>query len=73
MVLDDLGVDISCPLCRRQFKVMLGQIQRSETVTCTKCHKSIKLIPKGDDLKEIEKSIKDFKDSIKDINIKFKI
>jgi len=52
---------------------MLGQIQRGETVTCPKCHKSIKLKPEGDDLKKIEKTIKDLKDSIKDINIKFQI
>ena len=73
MVLDNLGVDIPCPLCKHQFKVTLGQIQRGETVVCPKCRKSIKLKPEGDDLKKIEKSIKDLKDSIKDINIKFKI
>lgn len=73
MVLNNLGVDISCPLCNHQFKVTLGQIQRGETVACPECHKSIKIKPEGDNLKEIEKSIKDLKDSIKDINIKFKI
>ncbi|MBA7505611.1 hypothetical protein ES706_04287 [subsurface metagenome] len=73
MVLDDMRVDIPCPLCKHQFKVTLGQIQRGETVVCPKCHKSIKLKPEGDDLRKIEKSIKDLKDSIKDINIKFKI
>ena len=73
MELDSLGVDIPCPHCKQQFEVTLGQIQRSETVVCPKCRKSIKLKTEGDDLKKVERAMKGLKNSLKDIEINFKL
>ena len=42
---EDIEIEIHCPNCDAELEVMLGQIARSESVTCPGCHKPIELRP----------------------------
>ena len=76
-MLEKSEIEISCPECRRTFKVMLKQIANEEEVTCPECRKIIHL--KDSDgsvrksLQSVDKELKKLKNSLKDINLNFRI
>jgi len=43
-----------CPRCNAEHMVTLGQIQRGKTITCTNCHKTIRLV---DENKRVDKAV----------------
>ena len=41
---EEVEIDFTCPVCRLDTAVTLGQIQRGDYVICRGCHRTIKLI-----------------------------
>lgn len=76
-MLDKSEIEISCPECKRKFKVMLKQIANEEEVTCPECRKIIHL--KDSDgsvrksLQSVDKELRKLKNSLKDIDLNFRI
>jgi len=76
-MLEKSEIEVSCPECKREFKVTLKQVANEEEVTCPGCRKRIHL--KDSDgsvrrsLQSVDKELKKLKNSLKDININFRI
>jgi DNA-directed RNA polymerase subunit RPC12/RpoP len=76
-MLEKSEIEVSCPGCKRAFKVTLKQVANEEDVTCPGCSKRIHL--KDSDgsvrrsLQAIDKELKKLRSSLKDINLNFRI
>ena len=76
-MLEKSEIEVSCPECKREFKVTLKQVANEEKVTCPGCRKRIHL--KDSDgsvrksLQSVDKELKKLKNSLEDININFRI
>jgi len=55
---EGVEIEFSCPLCRLETPVSLGQIQREEYIICRGCHSTIKLIDQLGDTKNIIQMVK---------------
>lgn len=76
-MLDKSEVEISCPECKRKFKVTLKQIANEEEVTCPRCKEGIHLKDSDgsvrNSLQSVDKELRKLKNSLKGINLKFRI
>lgn len=73
MDLNGLKGDVFCPECWIQLGVTLEQIKRGDTVICPECQNGVRLLNKGDDLSELDKSLKDEQNKIEDTRLNFEI
>lgn|GEM_PF-2129266 len=65
---------ITCPKCKHDFLITIGQVQSGKTISCPQCQQEIDAKDLQKALKEIEKKLKDLgKSTSKTINIKFKL
>lgn len=63
--IDSLEVDISCPECKAQNKVSLGQIEREETIQCSNCGIAINLRDKDG---SVRKGTRDIQRALDDLD-----
>lgn len=68
----DIGkqlVDVPCEQCKRKFQVTLAKVAREETVNCPSCRQQIKLVDKGNSVKNSirngNKALSDFEKTLK--------
>ncbi len=63
-----IAVEVPCPQCQKPIKVILGQIQREETVTCPNCGKPVKLHDKDKStnrgIREVNQALDDLKKTV---------
>mgnify|MGYP000931435541 CR=1 FL=1 len=60
-------VPIPCPACGSSLKVSLADVQRGRVVRCPQGHE-VHLKEDGDNIRQVERAIDDFKRSIEQIN-----
>lgn len=70
-------VKITCPKCKNEQCVSLEQVASEETIKCVGCGKSIRLIDKNGSarkaIEDINKSIKNLKKTLTNLDMKIKL
>lgn len=74
MVFGGVEVDVSCPSCKKQFKIRIREIENNRKVKCPHCKETITLRVEGDDLKKPDRELQRLQKQLKDLgNVKFGI
>lgn len=74
MVFGSMEVDVSCPSCKKQFKMKIREIENNRKVKCPHCKGTITLKVEGDDLKKPDRELQRLQKQLKDLgDVKFDI
>lgn len=57
-------VNVSCPNCKKDITISLGDIKNEKEIECTNCNKTIKLQDKDSGVEKLNRAMKDFKKSL---------
>ncbi|HZT06441.1 MAG TPA: hypothetical protein VFC51_05385 [Chloroflexota bacterium] len=65
-------ISVTCPRCGEKVEATLGDVQGEHRVTCPNGH-AIKLKPKNDSLKKVEKALEGLERAVGEGHVHFKV